>query len=159
MIAKLFKIIFVILLLVVLGELGYYLVTLNKGEVRTKPTTTQRPKDALVTQEVLDFIGALKKSPNQKFHLRTETTGFIEGVSETTGGEAYILKIVNNKGKKVMNYVLDKQIKNDNAFYLVENDKKTKITINDLKINDKITVNDEHEIRDNIINVDFFIYR
>ena len=66
MIAKLFKIIFVILLLVVLGELGYYLVTLNKGEVRTKPTTTQRPKDALVTQEVLDFIGALKKKAQIK---------------------------------------------------------------------------------------------
>lgn len=176
---KLLKIIFIILILVTLGEVGYYFIILNKGEVNTKPTTSQtgnrdsqsiisqvgitsisqRPEDALISQETLDYLAWLKKNLNQKVHLKTETSGFVAGIDETTDKKAYILKIVDNQGKKVMNYVLDKQIEDDRNFYLVEGVKKTKITINDLKVNDRIIVEDEHELQNNIINISFLIYR
>lgn len=160
---KILSIIFILFFLVLIGEVVYFITIGNQLGLSVKPTpsesTSQRPKDSLVSQEILNFIGALKRSPNQKFHLKTETSGFVAGIDETTDKKAYILKIVDSQGKKIMNYVLDKQIENDRAFYLVEADKKTKITINDLKTDDKIIVDDEHEVRDNIINISFLIYR
>ncbi len=133
--AKLLKISFVILLLVTLGELGYYVYTLNKSESSTKlansqtgnrdsesilsqvgtTSSSQRPEDALLSQDTINFLMALKKNPNQKLHLKTETNGFVAGIDETTDKKAYILKIVDNQGKKVMNYVLNKQVEKDNC--------------------------------------------
>lgn len=177
---KLLKTIFIILLLITLGELGYYVYVINGGGLNAKLATnqpnlardsesvlsqdqitknTQRPEDALVSQQILDFIGALKKNPNQKFHLKTETNGFVGGIDELNDKRYYVLKIVDSQGKKIMNYVLAKDKAVDSHFYLVEGDKKTAITINDIKVKDKIAVEDEHEVRDNIIVVNFFIYR
>lgn len=179
MINRSLKVIFLILITVILGEVGYYIYTFKTSIISTKPvdsqietrdilsniypsvttTSSSRPKEALVQQEVLDFIKSLQKSPNVKFHLKTETNGFIGGISEINDNKSYLLKIVDNQGKKVLNYVLAKEGVNNNHYYLVADDKKTTISFANLKVNDKILIVDEHEVRDNIIDMSFFIYR
>ncbi len=176
---KLLKVVFVILILVTFAELSYYLYILkieSSGKLaNSQPVSsrelesnllqaqstfsTQRPENALLSEDNLLYLSQLVKNPFQKLLLRTETDGYVGGIDEINDKKFRILKIVDSEGKKIINYVLNKKRGDDRHFYLVVGDKKTEISIEDLKVNDKISVIDEHEVRENIILVDFYIYR
>ena len=182
--AKILKIVFVILLLVTVGELAYYVyiqfsikndqVSKNQNtaaivpkdllqgttsEEKQSAITFKRPTDALLSEQNLLFLGKMAKNSNQKLYLKTITTGLIGGINESSDGKNLIVRINDDRGNKIMNYVWSKEKTDGLVFYKVEDEKNIPITIKDLKVNDKIRIDDEHNVSDSTVTINVTIQK
>ncbi|MCM8788058.1 MAG: hypothetical protein NC935_08435 [Candidatus Omnitrophica bacterium] len=169
---------FSLLVLIIIGELVYLLFYHSKGSppssysqlnvnrtqknnnlikdsIDSNSIVINLPNDALLSKSNLLALANLTKRAN--LFLRVEFSGIIGGLEDAGDNERLIVKIVDEQGNKIVNYIWSKQKADDLNIYRMEGDKKIPITINDLKINDKILVIDEHDFKDNKISLNVFI--
>lgn len=143
--ARLLKISFVILLLVTVGELGYYFYILNagkgaeisqNGQIASSRETSSilsnvQTSETVIRGDTIDFLRTRPKSENQKFYMIGEEKGRIGNLIPDEVNKTVQVNIVDTNGNKVVNYVLS-QSKSYPLFMVIDG-KKEGINVNQLQ--------------------------
>lgn len=149
---KILKVIFVILLLITVGEAGYYvyILNINRGGFisnnnnisqnltvlsQVTPTPTVTDNNRLINQDILDFLATRKKNTGQKYYLTGEYDGYVGDFQEIEGEIDFT--IVDKTGN-VLNRLSFKPQDLDNIIYRVEDGKKSLIKLSDVKLGEKV---------------------
>lgn len=139
------KIIFVILFLVLLGELGYVFVTVNKKNIATRVVPTSintqnldylKPK---VYEVLLVYFDNYQKKTIDILHSITEIEGVIAGFEEVNNSEQSVQKEIKDKNKKGL-YQLFFYKDNNNIEVHFSSSKAKNIYFKDLKIGQKVKI-------------------
>ncbi len=164
---KILTVLFVILFIVVIGEVGYFFYS-SKNQPKTLVSPKNQPipspspslpKNALLTEANIRYLSNITRNKNQKLIIKTETNGFLKEISEYTDKRYVLFKIIDEQGTQLMSYLWPKEKTDDLNFYLVEGDIQTSISMQDVKVNDKLRVIDVDDVRDHIVTIDVFVYR
>ncbi len=157
---KILKVIFIILLLITIGEAGYYVYVLRSGEaLNTNLATTQNtssansksipsaseqsvsppsvPLSALTTSEyiksnIIPYLESRKKSDNQKFYFIEEIEGQIGVIDKDPSRQLTSVLIQDASGNKVIFLTFDLSKANTTQFFSSRSGKKIAITIDDI---------------------------
>jgi hypothetical protein len=125
---KLLKIVFILLVLVTVSELGYYLwMTGSYAGIPIKritevPSPTSRPDNLLFTQGFLDYISSIKKVDGKRVLWREELNGVLSEVSFTEYQSGnYLFKgyfiLSNAQGEQVQRFGVTENRLNGWKFY------------------------------------------
>jgi hypothetical protein len=150
----------IILFIFIIGEGAYlYFISFNSRSkfsqmITTSPVLSSQlvssSETDIINSDTVDFINKFKNNPNHKFYLTVEQSGFIGEFNFINDDyPSYNLKIVDEKGNKVIDYSLSKENKTKREFFKIADDKKIPITINDLKVGNKILVIYKENMFDN----------
>lgn len=168
---KLLRIVFVILILVTLGELGYYFYILNAGKGREGSQANQfassretssilnnlQASETVIKADIIDFLRTRPKSENQKFYMTGEEKGYIGDITPDETNGAVQIRIVDKDGKKVINYVFVRG--KSPPFFKVVGEKKIVLTLDELKRGAAITHILKMDLSDpNKIEEEFLLY-
>jgi len=163
---KVLIIIFFVLLVITLGEIGYYFFyqPVNKSASTTNqspsptPQTISSEKNQAINKDTLDNLLFLKKGIVKSSLLTTEYQGSIieiddKGGTNSAGQFEYKLKIKikSDSGDTNSFYYNDSEINKIKVFYL-DKDQKTPYFLNKLKVGDKILIKDIYNLLENIDN-------
>lgn len=148
---KLLKITFVTLLLVTLGEFGYY-VYLWRDNIAPSPlaivsSPAKNPESSFIksetidiyTSEILPSLMKLKKNNYQNFYFVNEERGYIKSLSGDDAKGQMFMEIANGQGEKIGGYTLNND-KIKAKFFLLANDSQSPITAEKLKEGGKIII-------------------
>lgn len=143
--AKLLKISFVILLLVTLGELGYYFYVSQKNKVEVSSTDQNRlvqisqsvqnekyEGSPLINETLIGYLRSRKQTNNQKFYLTEEAFGHISDLFESQGEQGIV--IVDDNNKRVITVTHDDKMK----YFRKVGDNQVSMSRKDMKVGDKI---------------------
>lgn len=164
--AKILKVVFVILLLVTIGELGYYFYVLrlnplkginllgqitndttSTGLIETQITSTPIPKLSLeenfLNSSVFQYVQLKGQNEGQKITLTLEQSGFIGEVDLKEGQKmSPHFTIVDSNGIKIVTFIISDTL---NLFKIVK-DEKIPITLNELKTGSRIVIRSENDL-------------
>lgn len=179
---KILKILFILLIIIIIGEVSYYFYIQNikkdilsqsdkdvagnyptimkidnNSEGDFKPLTIKLPKNALLTDQNLQFLANITNNPNQKLYLRTVTEGIIGGIDESQDKKRYTVKIIDKDGAKLINYIWNKEKDSTLSLYRSDAGNTIPISVNDLKVNDHISVDDSHDVNTNSITISVYV--
>lgn len=146
---RLLKIIFIFLLMVIFGEVAYYLYVhkekSNEFQYRLKPSQTQ---DRLISSQTIeylknDILPSLEKIPKSdpgKYYLIHEINGYVGEFKFDSRLNGYILKITSENGNNLISYFISKKNIEKKKFLKMFQGTKIPISYKDIKAGQKITV-------------------
>lgn len=137
---KILSIVFVLLFLVLIGEVVYLMTIGRQPSLSVKPipsivpTKEKKEELPLINETLIKYLKSRNQTNNQRFFLTEEVFGTISDLFEE-GGELGITIVDDNK-KRVLTFmrVRDEKTK----FHRKIGDKQVAISEKDLKIGDKI---------------------
>jgi hypothetical protein len=163
-----------ILLIVAIGEIGYYffvrssntkVVTLTQGVL---PQPTSGNSNKLVDPRYIDYLSRLDKNDSTKYYLTFEIKGTVSNISVkefTDKGHIYkaSLSLVDDNNTLVQGFnFTDKQLAQI-RFYLINKDQKSPLNITDIKKGMRLqytSVADlTKDIKSDIISSEFDVYK
>lgn len=146
--ARLLKIVFVILILVTIGELGFYFYIKNKPESSSNNLTKINNPNPLIKSDTIskmaDYLGKLKKNDSTSVYYLMEQRAFIGeikigGVGEQTGKWAGIFIVDKNKNKiGSLTVQIDGASQGKHLLYKMVKDAKTPIPVSEAKVGDPV---------------------
>lgn len=139
--------IFIVLFVVLIGEVGYFFYSTNKKPQVIENVSTPSPEPTkiiskLVNPEYIKMLAEVEKTPNVKYFLTEEKIGFISEIDFTpyeNQGYKFIAKLTisDKDGNPVQPFgFTEGRLKHFN-FYKEIDGKKEKITIKDIKTGQK----------------------
>jgi len=112
--AKILKVVFVILLLVTIGELGYYVYVLkgNKSidekisqtrEVELAPATASPGEtEYLISEAALNYLKSRPKNKGSKYYLIGEEVGIIGEIRDDEEKGQFVFRIDDSEGNRIV---------------------------------------------------------
>jgi hypothetical protein len=171
---KLLKIVFVILLLVTIGEAGYYIYILRfagssnypaalfPGSAAITPTVILPPssyntksiENHFLESPILDTVERTGKRSGQKVSLVYEQEGVINTIFFQEGNPNPSINIFDNDGKRIVTI-----IGNQNVEFMKKMDGEERVMdFKDLKEGDKIVIREVTDLLNNRTKNDYIIY-
>lgn len=153
---KILKVIFVILLLVTIGEAGYYIIVL-KNPMNTNDLSAVKLPDNLIPtpsvviiSDVLDSLRLNRYKPGRTFYLIQEITGIVGEAKEAQDQYGPFISItINDRNNNKISSIFYKPAEIGKVrFVKMSGDKETDITYKDLKAGDKISFYDKTNLSD-----------
>ena len=164
---RILKIVFILLLVITIAELGYYVFVLsaknnnkptelaatleNKADIVSPKSLANESNssifDKLLNPSVLEFLKEYKigNNTNQHFLVVIEQLGYISDIEyDTTNTRPVKISVVDENGSHIVNYTLNETM----AFYLKENPDtpSRSMDIVDLKKGQKIKFTDQVDL-------------
>jgi len=174
---KILSIIFILLLLVLIGEVVYLITTeqnkisqskdIPRTEALTPSPTTNLPLLTEEQRKIIEsvkngsaaaYLNNFKNTSKRKVSLIIEQTGFIGDITDDKGNEKTYLKIIDEENNKIVTFILDQINIPKTTFYKIENNGQISIGVNDIKKGDKITIRIIGGITEDTNRSEFFIY-
>lgn len=154
--SKTLKIVFIVLLLITVGEL-FYFFSFTKKAVKSPSSsnsdsinadnivdTNKSKAETIFNKEVVGYLSNRKKMDGYKLYFQEEKSGKISDVSfkkYTENGfsfEGYFV-ISNDKGEELQKFAMTKNRIETMKFYKIINNEKVPFDFYNLKLNQKIT--------------------
>lgn len=178
---KILSIIFILLFLVLIGEVIYFItigqnkVSQSKNTPKTEaltPVVSPSPitNSPLLTEEqkkIIDsvkegsaaaYLNNFKNTSKRKVSLIIEQTGFIGDITYDKNNENIYFKILDDENKKIVTFILDPINLPKTTFYKIENNGQILIGVNDVKKGDKIMIRIIGGITEDTNQSEFYIY-
>jgi len=173
---KLLKVIFIVLVLVTIGELGYYFyikgnsreksntptpnITISQAQSDTgppSPSATRHPlEESFASSGIFEYINRKGQNDGQKLKIIFEQHGRVGEVALTQVGKSSPhFTIVDERGKKIATFVISDTLR----LYSFEGEKKIPFTVTNLKSGDKIVFRIENDlVSSKELSEEFLIY-
>lgn len=159
---KILKVIFVILLLITLGEAGYYVYILklgnsaqemtqsgNQPSIFPQVTQTSLPTiQSLISSDTITYLQNMKYVKNKKIVVTIEESGYVDTIQIQPKGKATEIKLVDENGTMVTAIARDLEFWNANIFEKVANSD-VPFRITDIKKGDLIMHSYQMNLTDN----------
>lgn len=153
MINKILPAVFVVLLVILLGEAGYLVYFQNPSiksgsnskKVSTLPISLTPKIESPWLQKINRILTINESRPGTKFYFQTEVEGKINKIGYNKDYESYEIELVNDKNEKVISFLIEeKNLKNISVF-LADNKPADFL---DLKVGDSLQWKTKENIRD-----------
>lgn len=151
--SKVLKVVFIILLIVVFGELFYFYYSTKKPSdepALRDITVTNFPKETeeveargFVSKELIDYLSTRERIDGYRLYFEEQKEGVVSDLSfkkYTANGFEFegSFAIINSKGEVVQKFGMTKNRLDSMKFYKIVDDKKVLFDFYDLKSNQKI---------------------
>jgi hypothetical protein len=172
--AKLLKIVFVILLLVIFGELMYYLyIQFYKEKYAQKSGEStalifQKNNPSVAPTNPPNIVGFIKRDTNQyiqkhfnrknhKVYLTIEVNGYVKEVKDDPTKDWFYISIVDDKGELVSTEIIEKEDLNFHKFYREEKGQKLPIKYSEIKKGEKTNIKVKSNLIDNSNEIEYLL--
>lgn len=150
---KVLKVVFIVLLIIVFGELFYFFYSAKKPveEPITKETITsevsrkegEAKTNRFVSQEYLDYLSSRERIDGYRLYFEEQKEGVVSDLSfdkATANGLSFEGSFIirNNKGEVVQKFSMTKNRLNSMKFYKIVDEKRVPFDFYSLKVNQKI---------------------
>ena len=149
---KLLKIVFFLLIIITLAELGYlfYLKRTPKPFTQQAPTAfpvtpaggsgiIPQETYSYLTDELIPYLKELKSVNSKRFFVQEEDQGFVKDIRFDENEKKLYLSMVDEKNNTLFNFNIKESVLPLKKFSWVVNGVKQQISYKDIKLGDKIT--------------------